>query len=124
MPKLDISPLNKCIPILLAAAFFFLLSACVSEPPAIEVQLTAKDIIWSQDLIEVEVGQKVRLNLANAGALDHDLVIKDLGVDIPLAPGENAVIEVVFTEAGTFEYICSVPGHQEAGMQGVIVVGQ
>ena len=101
-----------------------MLFACATEPDTKEVQLDAEDIVWSQDLIDVEVGQKLQINLSNTGALDHDLVIDELGVDIALAPGESAIIEVVFTEAGTFEYICSVPGHEEAGMVGQIIVGQ
>ncbi|KAA3644767.1 MAG: hypothetical protein DWQ07_15285 [Chloroflexi bacterium] len=108
----------------LATVLPLILFACATEPTTKEIQLVAEDIVWSQDLIEVEVGQVVRVNLSNAGALDHDLVIEEMGVDIALAPGESAIIELVFTEAGTFEYICSVPGHEEAGMVGEIVVGQ
>jgi len=110
---------------LLILALFgpFVLFACRSETSAREIELVARDIAWSQDLIQVEPGQTVRLLLSNEGALDHDLVIKDLGVDIALAPGENAVIELVFTENGNFEYICSVPGHEEAGMVGQLIVG-
>jgi uncharacterized cupredoxin-like copper-binding protein len=49
-------------------------------------------------------------------------VIDELGVDILLAPGDTEVVSVTVDHAGTIQYICSIPGHEEAGMVGEIVV--
>ena len=40
----------------------------------------------------------------------------------PLKPGEGGVSEFIPTEAGTYYYICTVPGHRMQGMVGEIVV--
>jgi mono/diheme cytochrome c family protein len=37
-----------------------------------------------------------------------------------LAPGASTTLTVVFTKKGTYEYLCTVPGHASAGMKGLI----
>jgi uncharacterized cupredoxin-like copper-binding protein len=37
-------------------------------------------------------------------------------------PGQTADLVWRFTNPGTFEYACLIPGHYESGMKGVIVV--
>ena len=42
----------------------------------------------------------------------------------PLAQGDSGSSEFIPTEAGTYYYICTVPGHRELGMVGEIIVGE
>jgi hypothetical protein len=35
-----------------------------------------------------------------------------------IAPGKTASLSVTFTKKGTFEYLCTVPGHAAGGMKG------
>jgi uncharacterized cupredoxin-like copper-binding protein len=100
------------------------LASCSGGPTVREVTLVAEDIAWNQTLIEAKVGDTIQLTLRNDGALDHDFVLEELGIDVPLAPGEQQTITFVVTEAGTLDYICSVPGHQDAGMEGQIIVSE
>jgi uncharacterized cupredoxin-like copper-binding protein len=37
-------------------------------------------------------------------------------------PGQTVVIEFRPTAPGTYQFFCSVPGHIQAGMNGVLVV--
>jgi len=39
-----------------------------------------------------------------------------------LSPGSSATLKFTFAKAGTYEYICKVPGHAAAGMKGLIKV--
>ena len=39
-----------------------------------------------------------------------------------IAPGETAKLVVSFTRAGSFPYLCTVPGHAAAGMKGTFTV--
>jgi hypothetical protein len=52
-----------------------------SEPPALplaEVDLVATDIAYDKDRIEVMVGQPLKINLQNEGALEHDFSIMEV----------------------------------------------
>jgi uncharacterized cupredoxin-like copper-binding protein len=37
-------------------------------------------------------------------------------------PGQTAKLTVTFTKAGSYPYLCTVPGHAAAGMKGVLRV--
>jgi len=39
-----------------------------------------------------------------------------------IAPGKSASLTVGFTKAGTYEYLCTVPGHAAGGMKGDLKV--
>lgn len=107
---------------LLLAAIAFTLAACSSEPQTKEIALLAEDIEWSTNLIEAEPGQMIELTITNTGALDHDFVIEELDLDILLTPGQSETVTFIVDEAGIYEYICNIPGHQDAGMVGNLVI--
>lgn len=57
----------------------------------------------------------------NAGAMPHDFAIN--GKKTPLIdPGKTARVAVEFPKAGKFDYVCTVPGHAAAGMQGTFTI--
>ncbi len=105
---------------LLTAILAFILAACGT--PTLKVNLIANDIEWNITTINAKVNQPIEITVTNAGALDHDLVIEELDVDILLASGDTEVVTVTVNHTGTVVYICSIPGHEEAGMVGEIVV--
>jgi alcohol dehydrogenase (cytochrome c) len=58
----------------------------------------------------------------NVGHVTHDFSID--GKQTPLIqPGQAAKLAVAFTKNGKYPYLCTVPGHAEAGMKGVFTVG-
>ena len=58
----------------------------------------------------------------NIGHVAHDFRIN--GKQTPLIdPGKTANLVVSFTKSGKYPYLCTVPGHAEAGMKGVFTVG-
>jgi len=76
--------------------------------------------------LTVDVGDTVRITVINGDPLLHDLTIDEFGVTTgQLVEDEQTVtVEFVAGQAGTFEYYCSVPGHRETGMKGLLnVVG-
>jgi uncharacterized cupredoxin-like copper-binding protein len=97
---------------------------------------------YSPGRIEVRKGEQVRFVLKNAGQLRHEILIDsfennprhkaemektpDMAHAEPngrhVEPGQSAGVVWRFTNAGTFEYACLIPGHYESGMKGVIVV--
>lgn len=77
----------------------------------------------------------VAFEVINNGALPHDFKIcaRATGSTKPngcvgkttatLRPGTSAVLEVEFTQEGSFEYLSTVPGHAKAGT-GLLDVGR
>jgi uncharacterized cupredoxin-like copper-binding protein len=140
-------------PILLVVLLLFAgsLVACgggVEVPGEQEITLTARDIEFGTERIEVTAGIPVALTLVNEGALDHDFSIvhiplagdvtgddledmddhamtmdaEELDVHISVAPGQSATITFTPSEPGEYEYTCTVAGHEESGMTGTLVV--
>ncbi|HNQ98466.1 MAG TPA: cupredoxin domain-containing protein [Trueperaceae bacterium] len=62
--------------------------------------------------LNVKVGDVVKVTIISDG-MEHDFVIDDLGVKSESVMGAELSVSVVFTvtEAGTFTYYCSTPGH-------------
>lgn len=102
------------------AALLFLLAACSVATK--KVTLIGIDMEWNLQTIEAKVNQPIEITVRNDGALDHNLVIEELGVDILLSPGDIEVVEFSVDHVTTMSYICSIPGHEEAGMIGEIVI--
>jgi uncharacterized cupredoxin-like copper-binding protein len=39
-----------------------------------------------------------------------------------IAPGKSATLKITFTKKGTYEYLCTIPGHAAGGMKGDLKV--
>jgi uncharacterized cupredoxin-like copper-binding protein len=76
--------------------------------------------------VQFRVGQPVTLTLVNGGKIDHNLTLDPAVTDtrLPevLRPGERATVTFTPKASGTFEYVCTIPGHAPAGMTGTITV--
>jgi plastocyanin len=82
------------------------------------------ELAYDQDLLSASPG-KVTIEFTNPSAIPHNVVIEKDGKEIagfePIAEGEESVSADL--EAHTFyTYLCTVPGHAEAGMEGELVV--
>lgn len=96
------------------------LAAC--STPTLKVDLIGEDIMWDPMTIEAKVNQPIQITVSNEGALDHNLVIEEYGINLLLSPGDVEIVDLTIDHAGTVTYICSIPGHEEAGMVGEIIV--
>jgi len=67
---------------------------------------------------------RVTIDFDNPSAIPHNVVILEDGKELagfePIAEGEEKLEADL--EAGTYEFICSVPGHAQAGMKGTLTV--
>jgi plastocyanin len=61
------------------------------------------------------------IEMPNRSGVDHNIAIEGLGAGKVVAKGTSSFKATL--EAGkTYTYICEVPGHREAGMQGTLTV--
>jgi len=64
------------------------------------------------------------LKIANAGSQVHNVSIAKLNQTSPdIAPGKSATLSLSNVAAGTYDVICTIPGHADAGMKAVLTVG-
>ena len=68
---------------------------------------------------------KVTIDFKNPQALTHDVAIEDsggeeVGATELIAKGSTST--TVDLKPGTYHFFCTVPGHREAGMEGVLTV--
>jgi uncharacterized cupredoxin-like copper-binding protein len=95
----------------------------------VEIKMAATDLKFGAPKIEAKVGQPIKIVLENKGAIEHDIAFPTIKADKPAASlkavakaGQTATLEFTPTAKGSYEYICTVPGHKEAGMKGTINV--
>jgi len=72
-----------------------------------------------------KVGDTVEITITSGEGAQHDIVFDGLGVKSAMFDGQTkAPTKVVFklTKSGKFTYYCSVPGHRQIGMEGVLEV--
>jgi nitrite reductase (NO-forming) len=69
-------------------------------------------------------GQVVQITLINGEGAEHDIVFPEQNARSSRITGRGASTTLAFRaeKAGDFTYICSVPGHQLAGMEGQFVI--
>lgn len=84
--------------------------------------VTTDDLKFDPAQVTLAAGQPVTLALDNkGGALDHDLVIDALNVQVTVGAGQTAQAQLN-AKKGTYDFYCSIPGHKEAGMVGKLVL--
>jgi nitrite reductase (NO-forming) len=76
--------------------------------------------------LKANVGDTVRITVVNGDPVLHDFKIDEFGVTTgDLTQAEQSVtVEFVATQAGEFEYYCSIPGHREIGMKGLLRISE
>jgi nitrite reductase (NO-forming) len=72
----------------------------------------------------VHEGGIVQVTLVNGEGAEHDIVFPDVHARSQRVAGPGASSTLVFhaIDIGSFAYFCTVPGHREAGMEGLLKV--
>jgi nitrite reductase (NO-forming) len=76
--------------------------------------------------LKVPEGAVVQINLVNGDGATHDIAVPDFHAHSDQISGKNAATAIVFraSKNGTYEYLCTLPGHKAAGMVGKLIVGE
>jgi nitrite reductase (NO-forming) len=80
------------------------------------------DMGFTPSAVTVQEAGPYTVKFSNTGTIKHDVTFAD-GTKIEAEPGEIAEAVVTIPEAG-LTYICSIPGHEQAGMTGAVSVGE
>ena len=64
----------------------------------------------------------MNITLVNEGAAIHDLTVPELDITIHVSPGESVTTGLELDIPGTYDTLCSIPGHASLGMTGSLVV--
>lgn len=74
-------------------------------------------------VLKGKVGDTIEMTISSGEGAQHDIVIDGL-MKSPMFDGRSKPAKIVFklTQAGRFTYYCSVPGHRQIGMEGVLEV--
>jgi nitrite reductase (NO-forming) len=84
------------------------------------IELEAVDIAYEPTTVEVEKAGRYTIRLTNSGAIEHDITVAGFGTATAKA-GETATMDVD-VPVGGIDFLCSIPGHADAGMTGKITV--
>lgn len=104
-------------------------AAGIATPAAAAQSIAMHDIFYDPAALTVPAYLPVHIGLANVGAARHSFVIgphnnsglPDLGIVVDLGPGESGEA-VVSAPPGTYYFYCDEPGHEAAGMHGLLTV--
>ena len=103
----------------------FTLRTVIGGTPAMAFVGVGGDIdgVFNPELV-VNQGDTVRLTVINGDPTLHDLKIDEFGVYTGelLEDEQTVTVEFVADKAGDFDYYCSIPGHREIGMHGLLRV--
>jgi nitrite reductase (NO-forming) len=71
-----------------------------------------------------KVGDTIEITITSGEGAQHDIVFEGLNVKSKMFDGKSAPTKLTFklTQSGKFTYFCSVPGHRQIGMEGVLEV--
>lgn len=74
--------------------------------------------------LSVNVGETVEITISSGEGAQHDIVIPDLKVASAKFDASTGATKVRFkaTKAGSFEYYCTIAGHRQIGMEGMLEV--
>ncbi len=98
-----------------------ILIAC-SGPQTRSFDMIGEDFRFSPDTLRVNDGDTVQINFSNPDVVPHLIDLPAFNQHIALAPGGEFTLEFVVDKTGSFPFVCSVPGHEEAGMVGSLIV--
>jgi plastocyanin len=96
-------------------------SASTAQGPIGQITITAFDLGFEPAMVDVPEAGTYTVTFVNDGGVAHDVTFAD-GTRVAAEAHATATGEVTVPAEG-MTFICSVPGHSDAGMTGEVMVG-
>lgn len=115
----------------LVAALFVAAGACndALDPGETGIQpdgtyvIVGTEFAFAPAALTIPVDEEAVIVFKNIGTVDHNLESESLGIATgTIRIGGERTVRFTPRSTGEFELVCSIPGHPEAGMIGVIIV--
>lgn len=85
------------------------------------VPVSARSFAFEPEEITAKIGEDIAIVLMSKDGL-HDFTIDELDAHVSAEQGQTAVGGFRAERPGRYTFYCSVAGHRDAGMEGVLVV--
>lgn len=85
-----------------------------------DIVLVTEHVRFSDTTLDAEAGT-IGVYVSNKDLFWHTFTIKQLGVDVKVPVGGERRASFA-AEPGSYEFICAIPGHPQAGMKGTLTV--
>jgi Cu+-exporting ATPase len=93
------------------------------DASAQRVEIVGRNVAFEPSEIRIQAGRWTVVEFSNADPIFHDWMVEGLAnVDAGARPGQTTSLRFVIDEPGSYTYLCTVPGHEEAGMVGTLIV--
>ena len=131
---------------IVGTALLMAVGACSSddEGAATSIEAITTEFAFSPDAWTVAAGEEITIEVTNGGSILHEWVLLKEGVEISseadlpateeelladfvyveeeIEPGETKTLKFEAPAAGTYQIICALEGHFNAGMEGSLIV--
>jgi plastocyanin len=87
-----------------------------------QVVVAMDEMFFEPDRIGIPADTDVRIVLENRGMTLHNFTVRGSGISVDVESGATAET-VVTLPAGSYNVVCDIPGHKEAGMRAELEVG-
>lgn len=104
-----------------------------------EIEAEGTEFQFDPDSWAVPAGEEFTIDFTNAGSVEHEWAVLEEGEDIEsedefaedkvlfeveaIPAGESVTESFTVEDAGTYQVICAIEGHFDAGMEGTLTVG-
>jgi uncharacterized cupredoxin-like copper-binding protein len=116
-----------------------LVSACTQSAPSTKIKVDMTDFAFTPNQYSVPAGEQITLQVKHDGLVVHEFIVMKYGTEvgehfneedqpniywqIRVQPGDSKTL--TFTapdQPGTYQIVCGMAGHVEAGMVGKLEV--
>lgn len=128
--KMEAVLVRRSVRLRWAALLLLMVSLTACSPKAVEapraVPLEVTEFSITPDAIPARAGERLSFRVSNTGVLEHNVSIQNPSGEevalLSLLPNQHGTLQVELSTPGEWRIICTLPGHEMAGMTATLTV--